>query len=76
MGSDKSLKSLNRIVNAYDNIYPDLRELLDDSFRKYASFDRDKSCDHDWCKIDIHKLGKRFECIKCLGLAEEQDLES
>ncbi len=74
MGSDD--ESLKRIVNVYDHVYPGFRELLDDSFRKYISFDRDKSCDHEWRKINIHKIGKRFECRKCLGLTEEQDLES
>ena len=71
MGTDK--KSLQRIANAYDHVYPGFRELLDDWFREYISFDRDKFCEHEWNKINIHKIGERFECRKCLGLALEQD---
>ena len=74
MGPDDEL--LKKIVNVYDHVYPGFRELLDSSFSQYVSFDWDKSCDHEWHKVNIHKIGKRFECRKCLGLAEEQDLES
>jgi hypothetical protein len=49
---------------------------LDDGFRNYICFNREKSCNHNWRKITVHKIGNRFECRKCLGLAEEQYLES
>jgi hypothetical protein len=74
MGTDN--ESFEKIINAYDRIYTNFRESLDGSFKKYIHFDMNKSCDHEWRKIDIHKIGKRFECVKCLGLAEEKDLES
>ncbi|MGH9975726.1 MAG: hypothetical protein ACRD8Z_07810 [Nitrososphaeraceae archaeon] len=73
MGTDN--ESLERIVDACDHVYPGFRELLDNSFRKYISFDWDKTCDHEWHKVFIHKIGERFECRKCLGLVEERDLE-
>lgn len=73
MGKDQ--ESLEKIASAYNTVYPGFSELLDDSFRKYISFDRDKSCEHEWHRINIHKIGERFECRKCLGLVEEKDLE-
>lgn len=73
MGLDNQL--LMKIINAYDHVYPGFRELLDESFREYIKFDRDISCDHEWHKVFIHKIGERFECSKCLGLMEEKDLE-
>ncbi len=71
MGADN--KSLQRIANAYDHVYPGFCKLLDEWFRKYISFGRDKFCEHEWKKVNIHKIGERFECRKCLGLALEQD---
>lgn len=68
MGTDQN--SSEKITNAYKTVYPGFSELLDDSFRKYISFDMDKSCEHEWRKINIHKIGTRFECRKCLGLVE------
>jgi hypothetical protein len=68
MGTDN--ESLENLVNAYDHVYPDFRELLDDSFKKYSNFNWDNSlsCDHEWNRVNIHKIGERFECRKCLGL--------
>lgn len=68
MGTDN--ESLRRILNGYDHVYPGFRELLDDFFRSYISFDSDKTCKHEWNRINIHKIGQRFECHKCLGLVE------
>jgi hypothetical protein len=73
MGTDN--ESLERILNGYDRVYPDFRETLDGSFSKYISFNMDKSCDHEWHRVSIHKMeksrtGKRFQCHKCLGLVE------
>jgi hypothetical protein len=70
-------KLLEKIIDAYNNVYPGFSELLDYGFRKYISFDwsKSKSCDHEWRKVNIHKIGERFECRKCLGVVEEQDLE-
>jgi hypothetical protein len=73
MGLDSQL--LEKIMNAYDQAYPGFRELLDDSFREHIRFSRDNSCDHEWHKINVHKIGVRFECHKCLGLVEEHELE-
>jgi hypothetical protein len=68
MGTDN--ESFENIVNAYDYVYPDFRELMDDSFKKYSNFNWNKSlsCDHEWHRVNIHKIGERFECRKCLGL--------
>jgi hypothetical protein len=73
MGTDN--ESFERILNGYDHVYPDFRELLDGSFSKYISFNMDKSCDHEWHRVNIHKMeksktGERFQCRKCLGLVE------
>ena len=76
MGKDQ--ESLEKITSAYNIAYPGFSELLDDRFRKYISFHRirrrGKSCKHEWHRINIHKIGERSECSKCLGLAEEHDL--
>jgi hypothetical protein len=73
MGTDN--ESLERMLNGYDYVYPGFRELFDGSFRNYISFDNDKSCEHEWHKVNIHKMeksktGERFQCRKCLGLVE------
>jgi len=70
-------KSFDKVKNAYNNVYPGFSEFLDDSFRKYvvSSLVSFESCDHEWRKVNIHKIGDRFECRKCLGLVEEKDLE-
>jgi len=70
-------KLLETIIDAYNHVYPGFSELLDDGFRKYISFDwsKSKSCDHEWRKVKIHKIGERFACRKCLGLLEEKELE-
>jgi hypothetical protein len=73
MGFDNKL--LEKIINAYNNVYPGFSEVLDRSFEEYIRFDINKSCDHEWHEVFVHKIGKRFECRKCLGLVEEQDLE-
>jgi hypothetical protein len=75
MGTDN--ESLERILHGYDHAYPGFRTVLDDSFREYSSFNwsKSKSCDHEWHRVNIHKIGERFECRKCLGLVEEKDLE-
>ena len=75
MGKDN--ESFEKITSAYSQVYPGFSELLDDSFRKYIkyNFDRDKTCDHEWRRVEIHKIGERFECRKCSGLLEEKDLE-
>jgi hypothetical protein len=68
MGTDN--ESFESLVNAYDHVYPDFRELLDNSFKRYSNFNWSKSlsCDHEWHRVNIHKIGERFECRKCLGL--------
>jgi hypothetical protein len=73
MGLDNQL--LKKIINSYDQVYPGFREVLDNMFREYIRFNNDISCDHEWHKIFVHKIGERFECHKCLGLVEEKDLE-
>jgi hypothetical protein len=73
MGLDS--KSMDKITSAYNNVYSGLSEVLDYSFREYISFNTNKSCNHKWHRVDIHKVGKRLECRKCLGLVEEKDLE-
>jgi hypothetical protein len=32
-------------------------------------------CDHEWHKVKVHKIGDRYECRKCFGLAKEEDFE-
>jgi hypothetical protein len=68
-------KSFDKVNSAYNNVYPGFSEFLDDRFRKYIGSVKpfeDKSCDHEWHKVTIHKIGERFECRKCLGLIEEK----
>ena len=74
MGLDNQL--LEKVINAYDQVYPGFREVLDNLFREYIRFNRDVSCEHEWHKVFIHKIGECFECCKCLGLLGEKDLQS
>jgi hypothetical protein len=72
MGFDNELP--NRIINAYNNVYPGFSETLDYGFKEYIgdNFVVDKFCDHVWHEVRIHKLGEYLECKKCRGLVDIQ----
>ena len=74
IGGDNT--SFDKLYNAYNNVYPNFSEFTDNRFKEYVSSVKPfKSCDHEWHKVKVHKIGDRHECRKCLGLAKEEDFE-
>jgi hypothetical protein len=74
MGIDYKL--LDKVINAYNNVYPGFSETLDSSFKEFvSSFVPSETCDHEWHDVRVHKVGNRYECRKCQGLAKEEDFE-
>jgi hypothetical protein len=74
IGSDNV--SFNKLYNAYDNVYPGFTNFINNSFKDYVnSLTPVETCDHEWIRIKAHKLGDRYLCRKCLGLANEEDFE-
>jgi hypothetical protein len=64
-------KLLEKMIDAYNKVYPGFSELLDYSFKEYiGSFKVNRSCDHEWYEVNIHKVGECLRCGKCLGLVE------
>jgi len=75
IGGDNT--SFDKLYNAYNNVYPNFSEFADNKFKEYLSSVKPfKFCDHEWLKVKVHKIGDRYECRKCLGLAKEEDFES
>lgn len=72
-GSDNM--SFDKLYNAYNNVYPGFSGFMDNSFKNYVAREPFESCDHEWRKVKVHKIGDRHECRKCLGLAKEEDFE-
>jgi hypothetical protein len=71
MGFDNKL--LEKIIDAYNNVYPGFSESLDYGFKVYVdNFVANESCDHEWHEVRIHKLGEYLKCKKCKGLVDKQ----
>jgi hypothetical protein len=56
---------LQDLIDAYNEVYPHLHDLLESNFRK--NIDRNRgTCKHDNLEpINIHKIGAGYKCNKC-----------
>ncbi len=57
--------ALEELTIAYRNVYPHVYRMIEEGYKTYTTIEDLGDCMHQWRRIDIHKIGKRYECKKC-----------